>query len=123
MNRRDLFKFAAASAGVLLLPEYVAKTSYFLAPRGGWLAPNAFVMRRVEQYMISRDELWTRYDVLMTRGDGYHCQFEASLVNGRDDALARKALANRIYEEGWAYDKDATLRLSLPRGAVSAEFV
>ena len=57
MNRRDLFKFLGAGAAGLLIPS---TTSYFLAPRGGWV--QNLKMRMIQQYCISDDSYPIQYD-------------------------------------------------------------
>jgi hypothetical protein len=123
VKRRDLFKFLGIGAAALLAPELIVpkRVSYFLAPRAGWLAPPAFHMRLVEQYVINTDSMPTRYDVLYQRPYG-PLQLNVTL-DERDDVEARRLLGAELTKRGLIWEPDATHLLELPRAAYRAQFL
>lgn len=113
MNRRDLFKFAGLGAAALLVPaELMARPTFFLPPRGGW-GGQPFVMRKLQQYIISNDTNGVRYDASWIKPDGSIHQskvFRDGDFEGCDDA-ARTLLQNRMIADGGDNNTKETLRL------------
>lgn len=89
MNRRHFFGMTlAAVAAAGLSPLVLPERTIFLPPRTGWF-PEKLRMREVQQYLINTDTLATRWDVLITAGDGDHYQVTQSIDHWIKDPVER----------------------------------
>lgn len=89
MNRRQFFGMSAVAVAAAGLPALVLpERSIFLPPRTGWF-PEKLRMREVQQYLINTDSLATRWDVLITAGDGDHYQMTQSIDHWIEDPIKR----------------------------------
>jgi hypothetical protein len=108
ISRRNLFKFAGASAAALLLPT----TTFFLPPTCGWGAQRLKI-RRVQQYLISDDTYPIRYDATWDCLGRWTRQFHVDFapipaedwvldtgILKRNDQLARQMLEKRMILDG-----------------------
>lgn len=113
MNRRDLFKFMGAGAAALLVP-----TTYFLPPAGGWV--QKLKIRRIEQYVINRDEMVYRYDAAWDSPSGAkQCFVDASKPC---DEQAIMLLKDRMAGD-YGTPNSAEFKLALPRGYVTGHYI
>jgi hypothetical protein len=89
MNRRKFFGMTIAAVAAAGLPALVLpERTIFLPPRAGWF-PEALRMREVQQYLINTDTLATRWDVLVSAGDGDHYQVTQTIDHWIEDPIER----------------------------------
>ena len=120
INRRGFLKLLAAatavSAGGIALIE--TPKTFFLPPSGGWI--QQLKIRRVEQYVINRDEYVYRYDAAWDSPTGakqYHV-----MATDQCDEVAIELLKDRMAADyGTANSKE--FKLDLPRGMIKGHYL
>lgn len=133
-TRRGFLKLAGTGAAVvaasLIVPKWVeGATTYFLPPNGGW-RQDRLVIRKLQQYYISRydavygyvscDELVTRYDATWSNHAGEH-QYHIEMPIADDD-YARRFLEATMHEKR-GRPNSPVMRLALPRGVEMACYI
>lgn len=109
MNRRHFFGMTLAAVTAAGLPTLVLpERSIFLPPRTGWF-PEKLRMREVQQYLINTDTFATRWDVLVTAGDGDHYQVTQSIDHWIEDPVER-AEFREFVRRGMTSQLDALAR-------------
>lgn len=133
MNRRQFFGMTAAAVAAAGLPALVLpERTIFLPPRTGWF-PEKLRMREIQQYLINNDSLATRWDVLVTAGDGDHYQITQTIDHWIQDDVERSEFREfvrrgmsaqlerlALEQSRFAAAKVATQHLHLPPGVTSA---
>lgn len=120
MNRRGFMKLLGAatalSVGGIALIE--TPKTFFLPPVGGWV--QQLKVRRVEQYLINRDEYVYRYDAAWDSPTGAkQCYVEA--IEPCDEQAIR-VLKDRMAADYGTANSDQ-FKLALPRGMIEGRYI